>query len=124
MLLMAIGVLLGSSPHTWRIPIEFHQNLPADRIISTYVENTSVNLIIFIAYKDHLHIRGEYTTFSSKELGYMGSSPHTWRIQLSVISMILTERIISTYVENTCILGLLSCTFKDHLHIRGEYSNG
>ena len=88
------------------------------------MENTFDSLKDSGVSEDHLHIRGEYTTFSSKELGYMGSSPHTWRIQLSVISMILTERIISTYVENTCILGLLSCTFKDHLHIRGEYSNG
>ena len=52
--------------------------------------------------QDHLHIRGEYQ-----------ASDYTDRA---------TDRITSTYVENTVKKGAQKGMQGDHLHIRGEYS--
>ena len=52
--------MLGSPPHTWRIPIFFSFNVVLFRITSTYVENTSAPLRSIKYGEDHLHIRGEY----------------------------------------------------------------
>ena len=52
----------------------------------------------------------------------IGSPPHTWRIQYGTEVFSASDRITSTYVENTSWLPLFSASTKDHLHIRGEYS--
>ena len=52
----------------------------------------------------------------------LGSSPHTWRIQLFKSSIYVWVRIISTYVENTIYYNSVTKYSKDHLHIRGEYN--
>ena len=59
-----------------------------------------------------------------KRIGLVGSSPHTWRIQGNQVIMGEKLRIISTYVENTGERTWLKTWEKDHLHIRGEYSDG
>ncbi len=56
---------------------------------------------IKLIYKDHLHIRGEYTMKIISIDMALGSPPHTWRIQFDGKPIILSAR--------------------DHLHIRGEY---
>ena len=71
------------------------------RIISTYVENTIWKLQESLQCKDHLHIRGEYVPKSWSKKRKTGSSPHTWRIQLLFKILMISLRIISTYVENT-----------------------
>ena len=52
--------ILGSPPHTWRIP---HDSEPS-----------------FKPVKDHLHIRGEYEAQIKSAKDHGGSPPHTWRI--------------------------------------------
>ena len=52
---------------------------------------------------------------------YLGSPPHTWRIQRSELSVLGLIRITSTYVENTFFWFPNDSPKEDHLHIRGEY---
>ena len=73
---------------------------------------------------DHLHIRGEYYDFPSCSSHESGSPPHTWRIPIKRQLSLPVKRITSTYVENTCRNCAFFSTFRDHLHIRGEYQNG
>ena len=70
----------GSSPHTWRIPFLVKLVLVFLRIISTYVENTILFILILLVAQDHLHIRGEYSLKELNGSSVLGSSPHTWRI--------------------------------------------
>ena len=81
MLTVISQLLIGSSPHTWRILFKLFQLLLVRRIISTYVENTSL--------------------VAAKTAVASGSSPHTWRILYFFPCFHLSIRIISTYVENT-----------------------
>ena len=112
---------IGSSPHTWRIRMFGNLGLTVIRIISTYVENTHRYSEYKELKQDHLHIRGEYDTSFILNLAYIGSSPHTWRILAPNFHTIAMIRIISTYVENTLHISLISMIVQDHLHIRGEY---
>ena len=81
-----LWIRVGSSPLTWRIPSSAKVTLDLIRIISTYVENTRMRLVIF---------------------GYRyGSSPLTWRILKALSSFYDEVGIISTYVENTTSLEL------------------
>ena len=80
---MECVLLIGSSPHTWRIPATKAFTKDEVGIISTYVENTIQKLLLTFLFQDHLHIRGEY---------YLKTAEFT-----------VDDRIISTYVENTCL---------------------
>ena len=114
--------LQGSSPHTWRILAQKQNKTQSERIISTYVENTSKHPLLESRNWDHLHIRGEYYQQNITFISTIGSSPHTWRIQCASHWFSISFRIISTYVENTvCILSAQQGIW-DHLHIRGEYT--
>ena len=53
----------------------------------------------------------------------LGSPPHTWRIPVPFLWGVTAARITSTYVENTLYLNIFFRSIKDHLHIRGEYSD-
>ena len=112
---------MGSPPHTWRIPLAGSLWPVADRITSTYVENTSIPRIPWSANEDHLHIRGEYSDIPIITKGNIGSPPHTWRIHKHIVKASVLNRITSTYVENTFWGGIKKAWDKDHLHIRGEY---
>ena len=70
-------------------------------ITSTYVENTPGSTIEFPTWKDHLHIRGEYSNSDRAKDNGTGSPPHTWRIPTVTKLRSFCERITSTYVENT-----------------------
>ena len=85
------------------------------------MENTLLRYILVYLYQDHLHIRGEYAILAGKATFKVGSSPHTWRILITIDYLILQNRIISTYVENTGDKGVMYYAHEDHLHIRGEY---
>ena len=114
---------IGSPPLTWRIlanNIEAHYPVG---IISTYVENTSLSLLLIWSIKDHLHLRGEYSHYLSLSFSIPRSSPLTWRIQGFKHCYPLFFRIISTYVENTKYVLKKHITARDHLHLRGEYYN-
>ena len=71
---------VGSPPHTWRIHRIGIEDDKAGGITSTYVENTLTSTLLFLATKDHLHIRGEYSSEDETDLHLTGSPPHTWRI--------------------------------------------
>ena len=98
-----------------------YQASGGSRIISTYVENTSISSCSFYEPRDHLHIRGEYSELQKLVLVKIGSSPHTWRILTKIKTKVIRNRIISTYVENTFQNSFDYSFIKDHLHIRGEY---
>ena len=53
--------LLGSPPHTWRIPLSAICLFCWLGITSTYVENTRYSPPVAWLFQDHLHIRGEYS---------------------------------------------------------------
>ena len=96
--------ILGSPPHTWRIPKIIFNGREYTRITSTYVENTRTNSVQVIRKEDHLHIRGEYMLQAQTTAAGWGSPPHTWRIhRLNTLCNSLV-RITSTYVENTRLI--------------------
>ena len=97
-------------------------NLNRQGITSTYVENTLVPLRFCTRNFNHLHIRGEYSSQSTKLEWSAGSPPHTWRIRSMVSPFYSMAGITSTYVENTTFRMLIPRVAKDHLHIRGEYA--
>ncbi len=98
---------MGSPPHTWRILRQSKSQLTANRITSTYVENTLNIINLFFFFWDHLHIRGEYNLKKISPLTAMGSPPHTWRIPKTTKNIWIILRITSTYVENTTWLIVL-----------------
>ena len=92
------------------------------RITSTYVENTVKIEPTSITSQDHLHIRGEYMKGEITWQIQLGSPPHTWRIPAHQKERETDSRITSTYVENTQLWQEKTCSWQDHLHIRGEYT--
>ena len=60
MVVIQSTTLTGSPPHTWRIPLDMTISNAANRITSTYVENTIFPSVTMAVFQDHLHIRGEY----------------------------------------------------------------
>ena len=122
MTLNTASPILGSPPHTWRIPQFAWNGKIYDRITSTYVENTLPICRRVKALQDHLHIRGEYKDTEKKFLKVLGSPPHTWRILYQYAEGLKHYRITSTYVENTKTPKRNSWRYWDHLHIRGEYN--
>ena len=93
--------ILGSPPHTWRIPKIVDATSLVKGITSTYVENTMKQDVQRVYNRDHLHIRGEYRTTRFEPVAFTGSPPHTWRILHGYSGLTATQRITSTYVENT-----------------------
>ena len=121
MIMLLFKLVIGSSPHTWRIPEWALREEYSNRIISTYVENTTASCLARVVLRDHLHIRGEYQVGDVLQAGVVGSSPHTWRIPDNAETAAFSVGIISTYVENTYVEYLVHAVTWDHLHIRGEY---
>ena len=113
--------MIGSPPHTWRIPNDGDPVHTDMRITSTYVENTSQTVAKRNKSQDHLHIRGEYRLRSYLIAQLQGSPPHTWRIPYPLRTESYKTGITSTYVENTINPAKPSADRQDHLHIRGEY---
>ena len=92
---------IGSSPLTWRLLCVIRNFTSGPRIISTYVENTLKAMLVQLRKQDHLHIRGEHEIVSMLNVTGKGSSPLTWRTLKANEKLLFSERIISTYVENT-----------------------
>ena len=92
------------------------------RITPTYVGNTGILLISSPNRRDHPHIRGEYDDKSHVGGKWWGSPPHTWGIPYADACKQFNARITPTYVGNTADYCGLTRSFKDHPHIRGEYS--
>ena len=95
--------LVGSPPHTWRIPASLCFVMVLVRITSTYVENTRQGSQLCWFPWDHLHIRGEYRMILINVKAQLGSPPHTWRIHSFTFMSFTVFRITSTYVENTTV---------------------
>ena len=112
---------LGSSPLTWRIQFQSLLSCFIYRIISTYVENTSLRCKQTWQRWDHLHLRGEYLSDIVWLVSCLGSSPLTWRIHFFTSINVSRIRIISTYVEITYNFTKFFCCIQDHLHIRGDH---
>ncbi len=113
---------IGSPPHTWRILSADLLVIDDPGITSTYVENTSPITCLPQELQDHLHIRGEYAENIYCITLLVGSPPHTWRIHGGANDRQDGQRITSTYVENTYRRLIKFHLRRDHLHIRGEYS--
>ena len=60
-ILHQLETLIGSPPHSWRIPCNRDFKFIILGITSTLVENTCVGVISTGHPEDHLHTRGEYT---------------------------------------------------------------
>ena len=114
----------GSSPLTWRIRLSRSSAWRLNGIISTYVENTPSVLMNSWEFGDHLHLRGEYQDMAQLIQLQQGSSPLTWRIPSLSVKLKSSDRIISTYVENTHAPCVRALGERDHLHLRGEYKRG
>ena len=82
----AVGQLhaLGSSPHTWGIPLDLTRQQFSGRFIPTYVGHTAADENFCKDGTVHPHIRGAYFLIRSGCQDNTGSSPHTWGIPLSV----------------------------------------
>ena len=119
-----INFAQGSPPHTWRTLDSKQARKIAERITSTYVENTGVISIEIAHNQDHLHIRGEHFTKANHTKYFAVSPPHTWRTHLINSNWLEFGRITSTYVENTLFHTYEQPPVKDHLHIRGEHGMG
>ena len=122
-LFLLLDTNMGSPPHVWRILSCSSELFSALGITSTCVENTDETMYKCPECGDHLHIRGEYWLRLSFRPWSWGSPPHTWRIQVISLLVVLMLRITSTYVENTTYIARRFHVTGDHLHIRGEYWN-
>ena len=94
-------MILGSPPHTWRIPRNYDFTDISNGITSTHVENTLLQVLLNWCLGDHLHTRGEYNWRLLVKNWRLGSPPHTWRIHENKSLLYVAERITSTHVENT-----------------------
>ena len=118
----AVGLMLGSPPHVWRIHGSKEADDAKQRITSTCVENTLVCSCWPSIRQDHLHMCGEYALIREQRLKHGGSPPHVWRIQLNTVTSATSPGITSTCVENTTMKPNTQIKFRDHLHMCGEYS--
>ena len=94
-------VTVGSSPHTWGIPISRQSKIKEDRFIPTCVGHTPGPSSSSCSPTVHPHIRGAYYVCSVCNSICSGSSPHTWGIP-------------SRCSSRTPLLAV-------HPHIRGAY---
>ena len=160
----ALSMLIGSSPHTWGTLILSYKGEKLERIIPTYVGNTSGPGASSSPWPDHPHIRGEHSPASTDQGLWIGSSPHTWGTRKAPFHRQTrvadhphirgehafhpspasdrpgssphtwgtrrigvhkrgVDRIIPTYVGNTCWRSMPRQNGSDHPHIRGEHGN-
>ena len=78
------GIVCGSSPHTWGIPIRRRSQIQHHRFIPTHVGYTSPPAFFREIVPVHPHTRGVYAPQGDYELHLSGSSPHTWGIRLGI----------------------------------------
>ena len=91
----------GSSPHTWGIPQQLKAQRDLDRFIPTYVGHTSGRIRQNGKEPVHPHIRGAYSSRRDTTSPLIGSSPHTWGIQVWDFVPRCKFRFIPTYVGHT-----------------------
>ena len=133
---------LGSSPHTWGIPLDYLAVVQSNRFIPTYVGHTGgggggaggmsgssphtwgIPPDMFV-YREPVrfiptyvgHTRHEYVS----RCGDYGSSPHTWGIQNETAGGCCGSRFIPTYVGHTPFHSIRPRRPPVHPHIRGAY---
>ena len=91
----------GSPPHAWGIRPLGIVCLVALRITPTCVGNTFQTVDAHGLYRDHPHMRGEYTPPTAKRSVYEGSPPHAWGILIAEPTKATLLRITPTCVGNT-----------------------
>ena len=131
----------GSSPHTWGIPVHssvlamYTRFIPTYvghtrscnitgqplRFIPTYVGHTSSQVSQFPNQSVHPHIRGAYFINKFSQNILIGSSPHTWGIQVRAGNALDAHRFIPTYVGHTPRNFPHRVWQAVHPHIRGAY---
>ncbi len=133
----------GSSPHAWRICLCYALVVLVSRFIPTCVENILAQTNALRRRSVHPHMRGEYFTVTTISTAKNGSSPHAWRIWMSLSPEAIERRFIPTCVENilsrvvyvrraprfipTCVENI-EFKIQDawigavHPHMRGEYA--
>ena len=114
--------LIGSSPHTWGIPVASDPLLEAVRFIPTYVGHTCRCCPGPATRSVHPHIRGAYCLAPRKRVRSLGSSPHTWGILFRRVQQRQHLRFIPTYVGHTKLQDKADRKDAVHPHIRGAYS--
>ena len=72
---------VGSSPHTWGIPLGADGASDSWRFIPTYVGHTDFVRRVAEEMAVHPHIRGAYSIKLGVTGESDGSSPHTWGIR-------------------------------------------
>ena len=112
---------LSSSPHTWGIRLTWRREQKLFRFIPTYVGHTKAGDSLAKRYAVHPHIRGAYGDPSPACCWLVGSSPHTWGIQVLFHGLSLQLRFIPTYVGHTSFCGPVTPGYPVHPHIRGAY---
>ena len=117
-------VTVGSSPHTWGIPISRQSKIKEDRFIPTCVGHTPGPSSSSCSPTVHPHIRGAYYVCSVCNSICSGSSPHTWGIRPQPRQPHLHPRFIPTYVGHTAPVPPCPSFSAVHPHIRGAYSLG
>ena len=136
------GRQLETSPHTRGIRKGKNLRRRQNRIIPTYVGNTSSSLSLVFTKWNHPHICGEYGRLPSGILPVSETSPHTWGIldgrqrrhtpagtiptmwgiRRSLADISTGDGTIPTCVGNT-IQGLRAeAQAENHPHMCGEYS--
>ena len=112
---------LGSSPHTWGIPLFFGRICTLCRFIPTYVGHTAPPSGTLTASAVHPHIRGAYKPGFIGWKPQNGSSPHTWGIPQVQGERNQAVRFIPTYVGHTRRRSVRAWASAVHPHIRGAY---
>ena len=118
-----LSCLLGSSPPTWGIRVDFYPCLIVPRFIPTYVGHTWFLPHLSTSLSVHPHLRGAYVPPGPLGAPVAGSSPPTWGIQAwpSEYSQLL--RFIPTYVGHTATRSPLYHKYSVHPHLRGAYTD-
>ena len=123
----AVGQLhaLGSSPHTWGIPLDLTRQQFSGRFIPTYVGHTKFLTVLSAQFAVHPHIRGAYCCIFKSEIITDGSSPHTWGIRMRPVGSVPAPP-VHPHIRGAYVCGR-SGRFPPrpvHPHIRGAYCYG
>ena len=114
-------IRVGSSPHTRGAPWTNPTGSARSRIIPAYAGSTSRAYPSPPPCGDHPRIRGEHIVGARRELGIIGSSPHTRGALAEGGGFGVDCRIIPAYAGSTGQGALGGAVPGDHPRIRGEH---
>ena len=110
----------GSSPHAWGTGPNLASFPSVFRFIPTCVGNSLCPIFPLRLRPVHPHMRGEQRIAVSFFALLVGSSPHAWGTELSLLNPIINQRFIPTCVGNSAWQPVLQVQLTVHPHMRGE----